>query len=180
MVITQARPIRCWKKADLELAETLAASLDSSRLIRSTTELEAYARYVSSFLVEVMNAAVPLQRASSFANPWWSSQIASVVSEAKRAQRQWLHSRDPLDKQEAVRLSAIRSYLIREEKQASFRQFIDDGAQEDGLWKLASWSKGKATAPAQEPPLQTLLVVAELYPGGFCAGSTRSGRRGGR
>jgi hypothetical protein len=163
VITTQARPIRCWKKADLELAGRLAVSLDSSRPIRSTTELEAYAQYVSSFLVEVMSAAVPLRRASSFANPWWSSQIASAVSEAKRAQRQWLHSKDPLDKQEAVRLSAIRSRLIREAKQASFRQFIDDEAQRDGLWKLASWSKGKATAPAQVPPLQTSQGRASTF-----------------
>ena len=149
MLTTQARPIRCWKKADLELAGALVASLDSSRLIQSVMELEAYAQYISSFLIEVINAAVPLRRASSFANPWWSSQIASAVSEAKRAQRQWLHSKDPLDKQEAVRLSTLRSRLIREAKQASFRQFINNEAQRDGLWKLASWSKGKATAPAQ-------------------------------
>ncbi len=139
------------------------AGLDSSRPIRSTAELEVYAQYLSSFLAEVMSATVPLRQASSFANPWWSSQIASAVREAKRAQRQWLHSRDPRDKQEAVRLSAIRSRLIGEAKQASFRQFIDEEAQGEGLWKLASWSKGKATAPAQVPSLQTSQGIASTF-----------------
>jgi hypothetical protein len=110
-----------------------------------------------------MSATVPLRRASSFANPWWSPTLADAVSEAKRAQRQWIHSRDPQDKQEAVRLSAIQSRLIGEAKQASFRQFIDEEAQGDGLWKLASWSKGKATAPAQVPPLQTSQGLASTF-----------------
>ena len=128
ILTTQARPIRCWKRANLELANILVASLDYSRPIRSTIELEEYVQYLSSFLVEVMRAIVPLRRASSFANPWWSPAIADAVSEAKRVQRQWLYSREPQDKLEAVRLSATRSRLIREAKQASFRQFIDEEA----------------------------------------------------
>jgi hypothetical protein len=110
--------------------------LDTSRIIRLVGELEAYARYLSSFLAEVMNAAVPLRRASSYTNPWWSPQVASAVRDARRAQRRWLQSRDPHDKQEAVKLSMIRSQVIKESKQASFRQFIDEEAQGDGLWKL--------------------------------------------
>ncbi len=159
----QARPSRCWKNADLELASRLAANLDTSRIIRSKAELEAYARYLSGFLSEVMSTAVPLRRASNYANPWWSAQVASAVSDARKAQRQWLQSRDPHDKQESVRLSAIRAKAIREAKQASFRQFIDEEAQGDGLWKLANWSKGKATAPAQVPSLQTSQGLASTH-----------------
>ncbi len=163
MLEAQARPSRCWKNADLELASRLAANLDTSRIIRSKAELEAYARYLSGFLAKVMSTAVPLRRASNYANPWWSAQVASAVSDARKAQRQWLQSRDPHDKQESVRLSAIRAKAIGEAKQASFRQFIDEEAQGDGLWKLASWSKGKATAPAQVPSLQTSQGLASTH-----------------
>ena len=85
------------------------------------------------------------------------------MSDARKAQRQWLQSRDPHDKQESVRLSVIRAKAIREAKQASFRQFIDEEAQGDGLWKLASWSKGKATTPAQVPSLQTSRGLASTH-----------------
>ena len=106
-----------------------------------------------------MSATVPLQRASPYANPWWSSTIADAVSEAKRAQRQWLYTRDPQDKLEAVRLSVVRSKLIAEAKRASFRQFIDEEAQEEGLWKLARWSKGNATLiPAYNKRLKIDLL----------------------
>jgi hypothetical protein len=159
----QSRLSRCWKRADLELATRLIANLDSSRAIRSIAELEAYARYLSSFVAEVMSSSVPLRRASSYANPWWSTQISCAVSDARKAQRQWLQSRDPFDKQEAVRLSTIRATMIREAKQASFRQFIDEEAQGDGLWKLARWCKGKASPSAQVPPLRTSQGLASSY-----------------
>lgn len=81
----QPRPSKCWKKADLKLAIKLIANLDSSRAIRSIEELKAYARYLSSFLAEVMSSSVPLRRASSYANLWWSSQISCAVSNARKA-----------------------------------------------------------------------------------------------
>ena len=133
MLKAQNKSSRCWKNADLELARELVAGLDYSRTIRSKEELEAYANYLSSFLARVMSASVPLRRASNYANPWWNPQVAGAVREARKAQRRWLQSRDLHDKQEAVRLSATRSKVVKEAKQASFRQFIDEEAQEDGL-----------------------------------------------
>jgi hypothetical protein len=41
------------------------------------------------------------------------------------------------DKQEAVKLSATQSKVVKKAKQASFRQFINKEAQGDSLWKLA-------------------------------------------
>jgi hypothetical protein len=107
-----------------------------------------------------MSASVPLRRASNYANPWWNPQVAGAVREARKAQRRWLQSRDLHDKQEAVRLSAARSKAVKEAKQASFRQFIDEEAQGDGLWKLARWSKGRSTTPGQVPSLQTSQGLA--------------------
>jgi hypothetical protein len=44
-----------------------------------------------------------------------------------------IQSRDLHDKQEAVKLSATQSKVVKEAKQASFRQFINKEAQRDGL-----------------------------------------------
>jgi hypothetical protein len=110
-----------------------------------------------------MSALVPLRRVSNYANLWWNSQVAGVVREAWNAQRRWLYSKDPYDKQEAVRLSAVRSRVVKEAKQASFRQFINKEAQRDGLWKLACWSKGSSTTPGQVPSLQTSQGLASSH-----------------
>ncbi len=86
MLKAQARPSRCWKNADLELASRLAANLDTSQIIQSKAELKAYAHYLSKFLAKVMSTVVPLQRVLNYANPWWSAQVVSAVSDARKAQ----------------------------------------------------------------------------------------------
>ena len=90
-----------------------------------------------------------------YATPWWSPKVALAVKAAKLAQREWLRTRDPAYKQEAIRLREARGRVIREAKQASFRQFIEEEAQGDNIWKLSRWAKGRTTQLAQVPTLET-------------------------
>jgi hypothetical protein len=160
----QLKPSRCWKLAKIDEAILLARGLDTSRVISTADEAESYARYLSGFLQAILNATVPLKRASAFANPWWNSRVARAVANARTAQRTWLRTRSPEDKQEASRLGMIRSREIVETKRASFRQFVDEAAQGDGLWKPARWSKGAGPALAQVPNLHTDQKRAEDHP----------------
>jgi hypothetical protein len=75
---------RCWKEANLELAGRLAEQLDTTREIRTETEIEAYASYLSDQIARILEETVPLRRPSRYAQPWWNPQVAAVVQEAKR------------------------------------------------------------------------------------------------
>jgi hypothetical protein len=147
----------------LELAGRLAEQLDTTREIRIETEIEAYASYLSDQIARILEETVPLRRPSRYAQLWWNPQVAAAVQEAKRAQRRWLRTRDQEDRSEAARLGAVRAEVIRQAKQASFRQFVSDEAQGEGLWRLSKWSKSGSKGPILIPPLQTSSGLAETF-----------------
>ena len=69
MLEKQEQPRYCWKNMNLELARELVVGLNTSRAIRTAKELKSYTRYLLSFVVKVMRAAVPLHRSLSYSNP---------------------------------------------------------------------------------------------------------------
>ncbi|KAF4631705.1 hypothetical protein G7Y89_g6418 [Cudoniella acicularis] len=120
-------------------------------------------KYLSQRLRVALDASVPLRRKSAFANPWWNPQVAEVVAKARQAQRAWLSSRSAPDRQRASELLKTRARVITEAKRASYRQYIDQAAQGDELWRLARWSKGAQGGLPQVPTLKTDQGLAVDY-----------------
>ena len=161
--VAATKPRRCWKKMDLDKARACVADLDSSRPINSTSEVEQYARYLSERVSYALDKSVPWKRPSAYANPWWNARVATAVSEARAAHRTWLDTRSEEAKRRATELGRTRAQVIAEAKRESYRQFTDEIAQGDGLWKLSRWSKGTGGGLPQVPTLRVGQRLAEDY-----------------
>ena len=161
--VPATKPRRCWKKMDLDKARACVADLDSSRPINSTSEVEQYARYLSERVSYALDKSVPWKRPSAYANPWWNARVATAVSEARAAHRTWLDTRSEEAKRRATELGRTRAQVIAEAKRESYRQFTDEIAQGDGLWKLSRWSKGTGGGLPQVPTLRVGQRLAEDY-----------------
>lgn len=66
---------------------TCIADLDYTRLIDSTEELELYPEYLSGRTFDALDQSVPWKRASKYAKPWWTPQVAIAVADAKVARK---------------------------------------------------------------------------------------------
>jgi exonuclease III len=161
--VANAKPRRCWKNIDLDRARACVADLDFARPINSTTEIEQYARYLSEHISYALDQSVPWKRASVYANPWWNSRVAKAVDEARVAHKAWLDTRSTDAKQRATELGRARAQVIAKAKQESYRQFTDEIAQGDGLWKLSRWSRGVGVGLPQVPTLKTEQAIADDY-----------------
>jgi exonuclease III len=157
------KPQRCWKNADLNKAKEIIADLDITRPINSPEEVEDYAKYLSERIYKALDQSVPWKRESVYANPWWNSEVARAVEEARKARKVWLDTRSEEAREEATRLGRDRARVIAEAKRKSYRLFVDKAAQGDSLWKLSRWSKGTAINLPQVPSLQLECGVAEDY-----------------
>ena len=82
----------------------MAEGIDTSRPIATIAEAKSYGHYLSEALKHILEATVPWRKALVYATPWWSPKVALAVKAAKLAQREWLRTRDPAYKQEAIRL----------------------------------------------------------------------------
>jgi hypothetical protein len=126
---------------DLEKALACITNLEV-KPIKTTQEVEEYARYLSEHIYQALDQAVPWKKDSQFANLWWNPQVAEAVAIAKATHRAWLATRSPRDRTLAVEARKVRAKTIMEAKRESYRQFIDEATQGEGLWKLSKWSQG--------------------------------------
>jgi hypothetical protein len=117
---------------DLERALACITSLEV-KPIKTTQEVEEYAKYLSEHIHQALDQAVPWKKDSQFANPWWNPQVAEAVATAKATHRVWLATRSPEDRRIAVEARQARAKAIIEAKRESYRQFINEATQGEGL-----------------------------------------------
>jgi hypothetical protein len=155
LAVSKATPVkrRCWKQMDQGKALACIANLVVDISIRTAQDIEKYAKYLSEHIHYALDQAVPWKKESPYANPWWTPQVAEAVAEARATHRAWLATRSYIDRRTAVEARQRRAKAIMEAKRESYRQFVAETTQGDGLWKLSKWSYGKQRGLPQVPTL---------------------------
>src|SRR6187402_3869362 len=153
------QPLRAWKKANLDLIiTTTTQELRLPGDLITISQIDVYTDYLIDFTQHLVDLAVPWAKPSSYAVPWWTSEVAEAVRADREARRCWLESGLAEDWTERLRTSRAKRSIIAKAQQQSFREAIAEAADGEGIWKLAKWGRTKAQQPVElpvMPPLQS-------------------------
>jgi len=105
----------------------------------------------------------PKAKPSTIANKNWSPRASELLAGARRARRQYSATRDEHHRQAQHSYQNLLKKELRRAGRNSWRRFIEEVTSDptrphnQGLWKLAKWSKRNASGPQgsqQIPPLR--------------------------
>ena len=100
--------------------------------------------------------ATHTSRVCSQSKPGFNSCCKMACQEAQRLRRQWQETRLPEDREAYQQSLKRKRTILRQAGSAEFHRMIEEtAATESGLWKLARWSRNRATIPGRIPPLRT-------------------------
>ncbi|GAA6044420.1 hypothetical protein NBRC10512_000772, partial [Rhodotorula toruloides] len=159
---------RLFRKADPATILRTYAKLDTSAASPATlltpADVDAEAEALDSLLRETVSTAVPLAKPSRsrFAHRWWSSEVAEVVAEARRARTRAYREKSRGGEGEEAELAKRRARsatnkakaVIRREKRRAERAEVEE-VDEALLWKVVKRALGEGrSAAASTPPLK--------------------------
>ncbi|GAA6043804.1 hypothetical protein NBRC10512_007266, partial [Rhodotorula toruloides] len=161
-----AYPRRLFRKADPATILRTYAKLDTSAASPATlltpADVDAEAEALDSLLRETVSTAVPLAKPSRsrFAHRWWSSEVAEVVAEARRARTRAYREKSRGGEGEEAELAKRRARsatnkakaVIRREKRRAERAEVEE-VDEASLWKVVKRALGEGGSAAASTPL---------------------------
>ena len=74
---------------DAELIEAGTQCLQLPTLLNSTTAIDQYTLYLTSFTQELIEQTVPWGKPSNKAALWWNSEVEQAVYTERQARRKW-------------------------------------------------------------------------------------------
>jgi ribonuclease HI len=150
---------RRWASTDTAaLLDTFRTEIQGFELreFNTVTDIDNAITDLSAAINLAVEKATPTSRVCSRSKPGFNSHCKMACREAQRLRRQWQDTRLAEDREAYQQSLKQKRTILRQAGSAEFHRMIEEtAATEAGLWKLAKWSRNRATIPGRIPPLKT-------------------------